>query len=129
MTRESELLGEFQRIEDHFNAAMVSNDVDQIAQCITDDWALVNPESGPLDREVILNIIDNGMLSHSTMTKKVHRVKSYGDVTVVTGRGQNTGTFQGKQIRADEWITDVYVRTDAGWRCAITHLTPVAGID
>ena len=42
------------------------------------------------------------------MTKKILRVKIYRDIALVTGRGQNTGTWQGQPLEADEWITDVY---------------------
>ncbi len=102
MSSEAELLEEFQAVEDQFNIAMVSNDPDLIAQCVTDDWALVTPESGPVSREAILSLIGSGVLTHTTMTKQVHRAKLYGDVALVTGRGQNSGTFQGEPIQADE---------------------------
>ena len=124
MISQTELLREFQAIEDRFNAAMVSNDPAAISLCITDDWVLVNPESGPVSREIILGIIGSGALTHTSMTKQVVRAEQYGDVAVVTGRGQNTGTFQGTPIEADEWVTDVYIRTEDGWRCVLTQLTP-----
>lgn len=124
MRTDAQWIEEFQAIEDHFNAAMISNDTSLIAQCITDDWVLVNPESGPVSREIILGIIGSGVLTHTTMTKRVHRAKVYDGFAVVTGRGQNTGTFQGEPISADEWITDVYVRRGHEWRCSLTHLTP-----
>ena len=47
-------------------------------------------------------------------------------IAVVTGRGQNTGTFNGQPIAADEWITDVYRKVDGRWLCVLTHLTPAA---
>ena len=127
MSSEDRLLAEFQAVEDRFNAAMISNDPKEIAACITDDWALVNPESGPLPGEIILALIGNGVLTHDTMTKRVDRARVYGDVAIVTGRAHNTGTYQGNPIEADEWVTDVYLRTDDGWRCVITHLTPAMG--
>jgi len=52
--------------------------------------------------------------------------ETYGDVAVVTARGQNTGHFRGKRISADEWVTDVYRKVDGRWLCVLTHLTPVA---
>jgi len=125
MSSDSQLLEEFQAVEERFNVAMISNDPDQIANCVTDDWALVTMESGPVDRKSLLGIIEAGILTHSTMTKNVSRAKLYGNVAVVTGRGQNTGTFQGEPIKGDEWVTDVFIRTDEGWRCVITHLSPV----
>ncbi|TFW23150.1 nuclear transport factor 2 family protein [Massilia arenosa] len=117
-------LAEFQALEDAFNEAMVSNDVKRIADHITDDWILVTPEKGPVSRAAILGVIGNGVLTHDWMVKTIARVKRYGDVALVTGRGQNTGTFRGAPIQADEWITDVYRLVDGRWRCVLTHLTP-----
>lgn len=117
-------VADFQAIEDHFNDAMVSNDIDRIADCVSDDWVLVTPEKGPVCREAILQVIGSGTLTHDSMKKQVVRVKRYGDVAVVTGRGQNTGTFRGHAISADEWITDVYQLAEGRWRCVLTHLTP-----
>ncbi|MDB5524221.1 MAG: hypothetical protein JWM58_1984 [Rhizobium sp.] len=118
---------ELTRCEDAFNAAMTSNDVGLIANCISDDWVLVTPEVGPVSREGMLSAIESGVLSHDTMTKKIARVKVYGDVAVVTGRGQNTGTFRGEAIKADEWITDIYRKMDGEWKCVLTHLSPALG--
>ncbi len=117
---------ELAHVEQAFNRAMVSNDVDAISGCITDDWVLVTPEAGVVSRERILHVIGNGDLRHDTMTKDVGRVKVYGDVAVVTSRGQNTGVYKGRPISADEWVTDVYRRVDGRWRCVLTQLTPVA---
>lgn len=115
---------ELAQVEHAFNQAMVSNDVDQIRACITDDWVLVTPEVGPVPAARILHVIASGELRHDTMTKDVGRIKVYGDVAVVTARGQNTGQFRGQPLSADEWVTDVYRRVDGQWRCVLTHLTP-----
>jgi ketosteroid isomerase-like protein len=121
---DDEVLQAFQALEDRFNDAMVSNDVERIAQCVSDDWTLVTPEKGPITREAILHAIGSGLLAHDSMTKQVVRASVYGDMAVVTGRGRNTGTFRGAPISADEWITDVYRFAQGQWRCVLTHLTP-----
>ena len=120
------LAAELAAVEENFNRAMVSNDVLRITACIADDWVLITPEAGVLPRSRILHVIESGELSHDTMTKDVGRVKVYGDVAVVTARGQNTGHFRGQPISADEWVTDVYRKIDGRWLCVLTHLTPVA---
>jgi ketosteroid isomerase-like protein len=117
---------ELARVEEDFNQAMVSNDISRISACVADDWVLVTPEVGIVPRSRILHVIESGELSHDTMSKAVGRVRVYGDVAVVTGRGQNTGQFRGQRICADEWITDVYRKVDGRWLCVLTHLTPVA---
>jgi len=120
-------VAQFAELEQRFNHAMVSNDVARIADCVTDDWVLVTPEAGVVTRARIMEVIERGVLSHDSMTKQIARVKVYGDVAIVTGRGRNTGAFQGQPISADEWITDVYRKVDGRWLCALTHLTPAQG--
>ena|SRR5262245_31104617 len=112
-------------LEERFNRAMVSNDVDTISNCITDDWMLVTPEAGPVSRSRILEVIGSGRLTHSSMSKLATHAAVVGDVAWVTGRGQNTGTFNGSPIEADEYITDIYRRVGDEWLCMLTHLTPV----
>jgi ketosteroid isomerase-like protein len=122
---EKQLIMQFQIIEDNFNAAVISNSVDEIKKCITNDWILVDSQGGIIPQESFFTVLEQGLLSHSTMTKEVLRVKVYGDVALVTGRGQNSGTWQGQPLEADEWITDVYKKENDKWLCVLTHLTPV----
>lgn len=116
---------QFQEIEDNFNVAVLSNNVDEIKKCITSDWVLVDSQGGIIPQEGFFSVLQQGQLSHSTMTKEVLRVKVYGDIALITGRGQNTGIWQGQSLEADEWITDVYKKENDQWLCVLTHLTPV----
>ncbi|MEW5975060.1 MAG: nuclear transport factor 2 family protein [Acidobacteriota bacterium] len=118
---------ELEAVEEAFNRAVVSNDITQISACISDDWVLVTPEAGPVPRERFLQAVSQGILSHDSMTKDIGRIRVYGEVAVVTGRGRNTGMYKGEPIRADEWVTDIYVKTGGRWICVLTHLTPAAG--
>jgi ketosteroid isomerase-like protein len=115
----------FQEIEDRFNQAVVSNSTQEIKKCITADWVLIDSQGGIIPQESFFNVLEKGLLSHSTMTKQILRVKVYGDIALVTGRGQNTGMWQGQPLQADEWITDVYRKENDQWLCVLTHLTPV----
>ena len=120
-----QLIKQFQQIENMFNLAVISNNVEEIKNCITSDWTLVDAQGGIIPQEKFFSVLENGMLSHNSMTKEVLRVKIYGDIALVTGRGQNTGTWQGQAMEADEWITDVYKKENDKWLCVLTHLTPV----
>jgi ketosteroid isomerase-like protein len=122
---EEQLIRQFQEIEDRFNQAVVSNDVAKIRKYITDDWVLVDAQGGIIPQERFFSVVEQGALSHSSMTKQILRVKLYGNIALVTGRGQNTGTWQGQPMQADEWITDVYQKINDEWLCILTHLTPV----
>lgn len=122
---EIDLIKEFQHIEDNFNRAVVKNDIAEIKKCITSDWVLVDSQGGIIPQERFFEVLKQGLLSHSAMSKEVLRVKMYRGVALVTGRGQNTGTWQGEPMEADEWITDVYKKDGDEWLCVLTHLTPV----
>lgn len=122
---DEQLKQHFQEIEDNFNRAVISNCVEQIKACITNDWVLVDSQGGIIPQEGFFSVLEQGLLSHDTMTKEILRVKVYGDIALVTGRGQNTGTWQGQPLEADEWITDVYKHENGKWLCVLTHLTPV----
>lgn len=122
---EEQLKKQFQEIEDNFNAAVISNKIEEIKKCITDDWVLVDSQGGIIPKERFFSALEQGLLSHTTMTKEVLRVKVYGDIALATGRGQNTGIWQGQPMVADEWITDIYKRENDKWLCVLTHLTPV----
>lgn len=124
MTNE-QLIAEFQLIEDNFNKAVLTNMVDEIKKCITKDWVLVDSQGGIISQEGFFQVLEQGLLSHHTMTKEILRIKVYGDIALVTGRGQNSGTWKGEPLQADEWITDVYKREHGKWLCVLTHLTPV----
>ena len=123
--KDEDLIQQFQKIEDAFNNAVITNSVAEIKKCITNDWVLVDSQGGIIPQEKFFSVLEQGLLSHSTMSKEVLRVKVYRDVALVTGRGQNTGTWQGQPMEADEWITDVYKKENEKWLCVLTHLSPV----
>lgn len=122
---ELELKNKFQQIENNFNKAVISNNVEEIKDCITEDWVLIDSQGGIISQERFFSVLEQNLLSHSTMTKEILRVKVYDDIALVTSRGQNTGTWQGQPMEVDEWITDVYKMENEKWLCVLTHLTPV----
>ena len=125
---EFELKNKFQQIENNFNEAVVSNNVSEIKNCITEDWVLVDSQGGIISQERFFSVLEQGLYSHSSMTKEILRVKIYGDIALITSRGQNTGTWKGQPMEADEWVTDVYKKVNDSWLCVLnsaTHLTPV----
>ncbi|MET4082920.1 hypothetical protein ABIB40_002884 [Pedobacter sp. UYP30] len=86
---------------------------------------MVNSQGWIILQESFFQVLKHGLLSHDTMTKEILRVKIYGEIALVTGRGQNTGSWHGKPPEADKWITDVYKKENTKWLCILTHLTPV----
>jgi uncharacterized protein (TIGR02246 family) len=113
-------------LADAWSEAIVSDDADRIAEYMADDWVIVS-WSGVTTREDFLSYVRSGVLGHSRMEGVgERRVRVYGDTAVLTVRVVSTAQYGGEDINADEWTTDVFVRRDGAWRCALTHITPVA---
>jgi ketosteroid isomerase-like protein len=104
--------------------AIVSNDAAAIGRFAADGWVLVDPQGGPIDSDRFLDAVASGALRHESFEAEVQRVSAFGDVAVVIAHVRNNGSYKGSPFSADEWATDVFVRQDGGWRCALTALTP-----
>jgi uncharacterized protein (TIGR02246 family) len=109
-----------------WDQALVRNDAPLVATFMTDDWVYVGP-TGATPKADVVGWIASGRLAHHTMTVIGRdRVVAAGDTVVLTARKASSGTWDGTSYEADEWITEVYVRTDGAWRCAISQKTPVS---
>lgn len=115
---------EFQALLDDWAAVIVANDADRIAAFAEPDWELVTPESGPMPLDRFLAVVRDGSLTHSEMTFDVRSVRRHGDTAVVVAHGTNHGEWNGEPFSADEWVTELFVRRDGHWRCALSALTP-----
>jgi uncharacterized protein (TIGR02246 family) len=112
-------------LADAWSEAIVSDDADRIGAFMADDWVIVS-WSGVTTREDFLSYVRSGVLGHSRMEGVgERRVRVYGDTAVLTVRVLSTAQYGGEDIDADEWTTDVFVRREGRWLCALTHITPV----
>jgi ketosteroid isomerase-like protein len=110
-----------------WDEALVDNDAPQIASFMADDWVYVGPH-GATPKADIIGWIASGRLTHHSMAViGVDRVVRAGDAVLVTARKASSGTWDGVAYTADEWITEVYVRTNGRWRCALSQKTGIAG--
>jgi uncharacterized protein (TIGR02246 family) len=113
-------------VEGDWARAIVSNDAERIAGFMADDWVIVS-DSGVTSRERFLAVLQSGELTHSAMVPAgIGRVRVYGDAAVVTARVTSTAHYGGQLLDADEWTTDVFVRRDGRWLCALSHITAAA---
>jgi ketosteroid isomerase-like protein len=106
-----------------WDAALIRNDASLVAGFMTDDWIYVGP-GGATPKADIIGWIASGRLAHHTMTVVGgERVVPAGGAVLLTARKVSSGTWDGAPYTADEWISEVYVQTDAGWRCAFSQKT------
>jgi ketosteroid isomerase-like protein len=116
---EEELL----KIENEFAEAIVKNDLEGIGRLVADDWIIIEPDGGIVDRARFFEVIKSGALTHEMMESQDLRVRVYGDSAVVTAVTRTKGKFMRQEFSTQERVTDVFVRRDERWQCVLTHLT------
>ena len=109
------------------DVVLVTNDAAAVARDLADEWVYVGP-TGPTSKAVLVGWIATGKLAHHTMrTVTPPRVAVHGDTVIVTSRRASTGSWDGVGYAADEWISDVYVRQNGRWLCALSQKCPADG--
>lgn len=106
-----------------WDEAMVRNNVDEIAQYMTDDWVIVG-SNGITTRAIFLESIRSGSVMHNKMDSDQMTIKIYGDTSIVISRGTSAGTYNGRSFDLYEWSTSVFIRTEGTWRCVSTMVAP-----
>ena len=111
------------KLEEDFAKAIVSNDADAVAQFVSDDWIIIDPDGGVIDKGRFLAVMRSGALTHEAMESTDVRLRAYGDTAVVTAVTSTKGKFMGQEFTSRERATDVFVKLDGRWQCVLTHLT------
>jgi ketosteroid isomerase-like protein len=106
-----------------WDQALISNDAAWVGGFMTEDWVYVGPQ-GAIPKADLIGWIASGRLAHHSMAAVGDlRVVRAGDTVMLTARKASTGSWDGVPYTADEWISELYVPMDGGWRCAFSQKT------
>ena len=114
---------EILKLENEFSQAIVQNDAEAVGRLLTDDWIIIDPDGGIIDKARFLDVIKSGALTHEMMKSDDTRVRIYGDTAIVTALTTTKGKFHGQAFATKERASDVFVKQNGRWRCALSHLT------
>jgi ketosteroid isomerase-like protein len=116
---------ELLRIEKDFSHAIVRNDAAAVAGFLADDWTIVDPDGGVIEKSRFLDVLKSGALTHEAMTSDDMRIRIYGNTAIVTALTTTKGKFSGQAFTTRERATDVFVYENGRWLCALSQLTKV----
>ena len=102
---------------------MIQNDADAIGRFLSDDWIIIDPDGGVIDKPRFLAVIKSGALKHEAMDSEDTRVRTYPDSATVTAVTSIKSKYLGKEFSTRERATDVFVKKNGRWQCVLTHLT------
>ena len=117
---------EILEVERKFGEAMIQNDAEAIGRILSDDWIIIDPDGGVIDKSRFLDVIKSGALKHEAMDSEDIRVRTYPNTTTVTAVTHTRTKYLGKEFTTHERATDVFVKKDERWQCVLTHLTTLA---
>jgi ketosteroid isomerase-like protein len=126
-SRGNSMQEELLKLEKAFAQAVANNDADAIGNLLADDWVIVDPDGGIIDKSRFLGVIRSGALSHEMMESDDLRVRIYENTAVVTALTTTKGRFMGQDFTSCERATDIFVNQNDRWRCVFTQLTRFSG--
>lgn len=121
--RSNEMQDAVLKLEKEFSQAIVKNDVEAVGRFLADDWIIIDPDGGIIDRATFLGVLKSGALTHEMMESDDTRVRIYGNTAIVTALTTTKGKFSGQAFTTQERATDVFVKQNGRWECALSHLT------
>jgi len=114
---------EILEVERKFGEAMIQNDAEATGRILSDDWIIIDPDGGVIDKSRFLDVIKSGALKHEAMDSEDIRVRTYPNTATVTAVTHTRTKYLGKEFTTHERSTDVFVKKDERWQCVLTHLT------
>lgn len=114
---------ELLKIEKDFSLAVVANDAEAVGRFLADEWVMIDPDGGIIDKARFVAVMKSGALTHELMESDDIRVRIYGDTAIVTALTTTRGKYSGQAFTTQERATDVFVKHDGRWQCALSQLT------
>jgi ketosteroid isomerase-like protein len=122
MTEEAEL----NELEQRLVRAWLELDRAAINAILDDDWTVIDPTGRILDKAQVLAEFDSGERKMESGTIDEVKVRTFGDVAVVTGRTTAAGNYQGESVSVQLRFTDVCVKQGGRWQVVASQATMIA---
>jgi ketosteroid isomerase-like protein len=103
--------------------ALLRADTTVLSRMIADEFVEISRLGQLRARADNLRDIASGDLKLATVTYDSQTVRTYGDVAVLTGIADNTGTYRGFPFRGKIRYTRVFVRRDGRWQAVLMQQT------
>jgi ketosteroid isomerase-like protein len=113
-----------------FFTALVEGDEQALDSVLADDFVLVGVNDGAVvPRAALLPLVGQGQLQFDAIEpdRSEVLVRRYGTTTIVVGRTEMRGSYDGAPFSARSRYTHVFVEDQGRWRLASAQGTPIVG--
>ena len=106
---------------------LATGNVTGLATLLSDDFMLIDVFQGTeIPRSALLELISSGQLRFEPVTPRNVQVRRHGTTSIITGRTDMRGQFDGTPFSAASRYTHVYVEQGGAWRLASAQGTIIA---
>src|SRR5262245_14727398 len=124
MTEQEDQLNQ---LEQRLIRAWLDNDRETATAILADDWTVIDPRGRVLTKAQVMDEgFESGTRKIEAGTIDEVKVRTFGDVAVVTGRTTAAGTYQGNSFAVTRRFTDVVVKRGADWQAVASQGTLIA---
>jgi hypothetical protein len=115
--------GDFRALEDELLCAMRDADLTTVDRLLNDSFVITT--AGWLREPADKTTWVDALSVHALDAAELHDVttRHYGDVVVAWVHSTQQGVFRGEPYTHQFRYTDVWVKTEAGWRLDVRHAT------
>ncbi len=103
-------------LDTEYQAAVKNNDVATMDRILADDFVLVTGLGKTYSKRDLLEEARSKRMQYERQEDSQQKVRVWGDTAVVTAFLWAKGTQDGKPFDYKLWFSDVYLKTEKGWR-------------
>lgn len=118
-------IAQLTRQADAWDKAIVRKDKAAIEANMADDFRQIDGDADIETKASFVTGLVSPKLTINPYTVEDFEVRLYGDVALLSGRTQMTGSYDGKPFASHYRYIDIYVRTNGVWKITSVQITKV----
>jgi ketosteroid isomerase-like protein len=103
-------------LDTEYQEAVKNNDVTTMDRILADDFVLVTGLGKTYTKKDLLEEARSKRMAYEHQEDSQQKVRVWGDTAVVTALLWARGTEGGKPFDYKLWFSDIYLKTESGWR-------------
>jgi len=111
-------------LQEEGRKAFLAADVDRLRQIFADDLIVNSPIHRVHDKDTVLELLERGVVRHSSSAEHIEVVRRQGDLVTVMGWDVVTDPPDEKPVQRR--FTNVWRAHGASWQLVVRHATPYA---
>ena len=104
--------------------ALAQCDVEALQRFFADDFIGINPTGVEITKADVLAQIGSSDYEPESIVNDVRRVRTFGDVAVVSARGTAKGKYKGQQADMVFIYTRIWIKRGGNWQAIAAHASP-----